>query len=530
MESEEYQKYLGRLSEAQICLEQGLVEETADLLQQLLAELEVDSLPPSAKEEIRSRADSMLGKVNPTPTNGGSSPQQQTGSIDPIQSFNYGLALMDGRFWEEAIVEFRTAAELGHEPLTCWEYCGDCASSLDRWDEAILFYNNVYKEKDLQGPHRKRILTKITKCSQTQKKADVQSTMMAKSSSTAPLPDKGTQPEFVNSSIDSLDSCSVDSILGQTVSSWCENGRALSSSQRIYRVTNLLHVGSSSLVVELEDLETGHKSAGQNLTGKFGDVLSPEKLHRWAEGQKMIDSRHLVKISDLAHSSRHFFIVREHLPLSLNDLLATSEPIPISLAVRFAYQALEGLGDIHLNMGKDGTIRNHFHLDLRPSRILCRKDLPCAKLYNSGLWMEMEKSSKTRTEIGELPLPYLSYRAPEQFRTYLSRKRPPIFTDIYLFGTLFYELLTGTPAFKASSFAEYEIQHCEQYPAPPKVWRPEIPEILNDLIMKCLQCDPTKRWRSTTQISLLIEKSFPNEVTRPKDDSYIKYLQKMKLI
>ncbi len=529
MESEEYQKYLGRLSEAQICLEQGLEDETVDLLRQLLSELEQQAIPISVKEELRSRANTMLSALG---SKGSVAASRQHSDLrtDPVQSFNYGLALMDGRFWEEAIAEFRAAAELGFQPLTSWEYCGDCASSMERWEEAIHFYSNVYKEKSLQEADRKRILTKITKCSQTRKKEDVQSTVLAKSTPSALPVDKTTQPEFVNTSIDSLDACSVDSLLGQTVSSWCENGRSLSGAKRDYRVANLLHVGSSSLVVELEDMETGKKYAGQNLAGKFGDILSPEKLHSWADRQMMVDSRHLVKIYDIAYSSRNFFIVREHLPLSMNDLLGSPEPIPVSLAVRFAYQVLEALGDIHLNMGKDGAIRNHFHLDLRPSRVLCRKDLPCAKLYNSGLWAEIQKASKTRTEIGELPLPYLSYRAPEQFRTYLSRRKPPVFTDIYLFGTLFYELLTGTPAFKASSFAEYEIQHCEQYPSPPKVWRPEIPEILNDLIMTCLQCDPTKRWRSTTQISLLIEKSFPNEVARPKDDSYTKYLQKSKLL
>jgi len=83
-----------------------------------------------------------------------------------------------------------------------------------------------------------------------------------------------------------------------------------------------------------------------------------------------------------------------------------------------------------------------------------------------------------------------------------------VFTDIYQFGTLFYEILTGVQAFQASSFEEYEIQHCDQYPTPPKVWRTDIPEDINDMIMKCLERDPMKRWRNATQLSLIFEKSF----------------------
>ncbi len=104
------------------------------------------------------------------------------------------------------------------------------------------------------------------------------------------------------------------------------------------------------------------------------------------------------------------------------------------------------------------------------------------------------------------------------------------FLPISIFsGRSFTKCSQGLPAFKASSFGEYEIQHCEQYPSPPRVWRPEIPENLNELIMNCLTWDPMRRFRSTTQISLALEKSFPAEVARPKDDLYEKYLERLKL-
>jgi len=241
-------------------------------------------------------------------------------------------------------------------------------------------------------------------------------------------------------------------------------------------------------------------------------------------------SRHHVAIYDLAAIDGYIFVVREHLPISLNELLPAGANMPVSLAVRLAYQVLEALGDLHLHMTADGVVQNRFHLDLRPSRVLLQNDKPYAKIYNGGLWSEIEKACPDKAALKELPVPHLAYRAPEQFRPYLARKRPPVFTDIYLFGALFYEMLTGTPAFKASSFGEYEIQHCEQYPTPPRVWRPEIPETLNELIMNCLTSDPVRRFRSTTQISLIMEKAYPAEVARPKDDSYRQYLKNLKLI
>ncbi len=523
------QKFLGRLSEARLCMEQGLVDGTADIVKGILSEIEEDDVPQLAREEIRSRAESILISLNER-AGVESIPQEGVEATDPARFYNYGLALMDGQFWEEAIEELSMAAGLGFERLKCWEYCGDCAANLRRWEDTFRFYEYVYSDESVTDERKETVMAKISKCSQARQKEYARTTAMAKKSTKTEPEDRQPKSEPVNPSVLSLGAYCVDPVIGHTVTSWADRaGRTLTGCTLSYRVTDLLHIGSSSLVVELAGENGGKKYAGQSLSGKLRNALSDEKLAFWAKRQMLINSRHLVRIYDLGNTNGHFFIVREHLPLSLSDLLAAGGSMPISLAVRLGYQVLEALGDLHLHMASDSRILNLFHLDLRPSRVLLRRDKPYLKIYNGGLWKEIEKASPASANLRELPLSHLSYRAPEQFRAYLARKRPPVFTDIYLFGALFYEMLTGLPAFKASSFGEYEIQHCEQYPSPPRVWRPEIPEILNELIMTCLACDPMRRFRSTTQIALVLEKSFPAEVARPKDDSYQKYLDRLKL-
>ena len=524
------QKFIGRLSEARFFLEQGLGEGTADLLKEILAEIEKEDVPPSAREEIRSRAESMLNSLDDQ-RSADNAPGEQSQACDPAQNYDYGLALMDGQFWEEAIQELSRAAGLGFQRLKCWEHCGDCASHLQKWEDAFRFYEYVYSDESLTDEQKNAILTKITKCSQAQKKKDARSPARAKEPEKTEPDDQPVKCDCVNPSILSPGAHSIDSVIGRTVLSWeSPSAVPLAGRTHCYRVAGLLHVGSSSLIVELEDQDNGEKFAGQILSGTLAEALSPEELAVWTQRQMLFNSRHHVRIRDLAGINGHFFIVREHLPITLSDLLTANGNMPISLAVRLAYQVLEALGDLHLHMTGEGVVENQFHLDLRPSRVLLRSDVPFVKIYNGGLWHEIQKACPGKPNLKELPLPHLAYRAPEQFRAYLARKRPPIFTDIYLFGTLFYEMLTGTTAFKASSFGEYEIQHCEQYPSPPKVWRPEIPETLNELIMNCLASDPMRRYRSTTQISLVLEKAFPAEVTRPKDETYQEYLEKLNLI
>ncbi len=525
---EQFQSFIDRLSEARVYRDQGLDENAiTDIFGRILADIDGCGLSGLQKEELR-----LMVKSESRGLAGGSNrsaePQRVLG--EPSQHFEYGLALMDGQFWEEAINEFAAAADQGYEKLKSREYCGDCAARMGNWGEAIRFYNLVYSDHKVPEEHRKQVLLKINKCSQTQKKVAIESVINARNGGTAGAEQANTGSEIVTSSISTLDGYSVNLIIGKMVKSWvppgdARQGRVLHE----YRIQNLLHVGSSSLIVELEQQGTGKKFAGQILTGMFGEHLSAEALADWVREQAATSSN-LARIYDLAHSEGHFFLVREYFPISLYDVLEKGEVMPIPLAIRIAHQVLEALGDLHLHMGLDGKPGNIFHLDLRPSRVFLRTDQPSCKVTNGGLWRRLELAAPEQTCAAHLPLHYLPYRAPEQFRPYLARKRPPFFTDIYLFGTLFYEMLTGVPAFKASSYEEYEIQHCEQYPSPPRVWRAEIPSMINDMIMQCLESNPTKRYRSTTQMSLLIEKAFSEAIGRPKDNSYVDFLAKLKLI
>lgn len=456
-------------------------------------------------------------------------------SVDPAHHFEYGKALMDGLFWEEALHEFEQAAINGFRSVDAWEFCGDCAAQLGKRAEAVGFYQKVYSETGISDAVRKRILTKITQCSETQKRKEVETIQQARNglAQQAPVlvaarkPAAGQEDALPSPSIASFDRSSAHLLIGRQLSSWKDrSGRSLIDTPRVYNVTNLLRIGSSSVIVELEVEGTGEKMAGQILSGSFNSSIGAKQLADWTHGHLMTGSPHLVDVFDLAECDGCLFIVREFLPLSLGELMTSGEIMPVGLAVFIAHQILEGIGDLHLHMCRDEQVRKRFHLDLRPSQILIQPDRLLVKICNGGLWSLVEDQHKNEPLMRKVPLPFLAYRAPEQFRPYLARKRPPIFTDIYLFGAIFYEMLTGIAAFQASSFDESEIQHCEQYPTPPKVWRPEIPQEISELIMNCLQTDPMKRWRSATQISLALEKSFGAWVKPSRDAPFLRFLKK----
>jgi eukaryotic-like serine/threonine-protein kinase len=538
---ESFRTYLTRVEEAQVYLDQGLADFATEVLQGILDDLRDAPLSEFEKSDLRSRIESCLGNI--ATGHGASTAAPEVDSNKEIsaesrllEAFQYGLVLMDGQFWEEAIEEFKRAAVFGENILKCWELCGDCAGHLERWAEAIRYYEMVYTDPAAEEDLKRDILLKITKCSQTHKKITAKSSLAPRPGAERTAPDitvdktlRDPRVEPLVASFTSPDQTSVIQLLGQEIASWQNNaGEFVLEEPRHYRVRNMLHVGVTSLVVELEEEGTDRRLAGQSITAPFNRFLSPQALAKWVRNQLMTDSRHLLKVFDLAHFGDLLFIVREYLPLTLLELFSVKQVLPMPLAVSIGHRVLEGLGDLHLRMGKDEVIRSIYHLDLRPSRILLDVERPVVKISNGGLWAVLQASSPSETSVRNLPLPLLAYRAPEQFRPYLARKKPPLFTDIYLFGALFYEMLTGIPAFNGSSYEEYEIQHCEQYPTPPKVWRSEIPEELNDLIMKCLERDPFKRWRSTTQMSLILDKSFNHLIHSMKGGSLKRFLEEAK--
>ncbi len=525
--------YYHQLQEARLYHEQGIADGAMAILEDILGTLEQSELDAPDKDEFVSL---VLGELQKMKGGNGKADEPapvpvdipQDEGISPAESYDYGLALMDGLFWDEAIHQFQRSAAGGHRISESWELCGDCASLLGRWDEAINYYNIVHRDPATPEEQKHKILLKITRCSQTSRKSEARPPQIPKTQETTP--EKITEPiasgssqpsDFVPASISSFDQSSVSELLGCTVTSVTgPDGDYLSAGQRAYRISNILQVGITTLIVELEDESTGERYAGQTPAAPFSSKVPREALIIWAHAQAMLDSQHVVKVLDVAANNDICFIVREYLPVSLGTLLATGEPFPVGSAVFIAHRILQGLGDLHLHKGQDEQVRNIFHLDLRPSKVLMHNTKPRIKISNAGLWAILAKNNPYDTNLKRLPLSMLAYKAPEQFRTYLARRRPPIFTDIYQFGMLFYEMLTGVPAFRASSYEEYEIQHCDQYPTPPKVWRPEIPDQLNEIIMQCLHCDPMKRWRSATQIALELEKPFYSYVQTPKDGSY----------
>jgi tetratricopeptide (TPR) repeat protein len=238
-----------------------------------------------------------------------------------------------------------------------------------------------------------------------------------------------------------------------------------------------------------------------------------EFIRRWSHEQVNMENRNLVRILDVAERKGRFYFISEDFETTLAALLNEKGSLPVSDAVRLARALLNALAYAHSHRGTDDTLRKIFHLSLNANRIWITGDLAKARVADFGLAFLLESVLDWHPDYKERSPGELAYIAPEQFDRSVAKMPDKIkqAVDIYTFGVVFYQALTGHLPFAGPSPEDFRTQHNEKYPVPPRVFISTIPAKIDELVLKCLQKDPKKRWRTPTEIDLALEKINLNE-------------------
>jgi hypothetical protein len=175
-------------------------------------------------------------------------------------------------------------------------------------------------------------------------------------------------------------------------------------------------------------------------------------------------------------------------------------PLPLDQAIRYAIQIAEALDCAH----RRGVV----HRDLTPGNVMLTK--AGVKVLDFGLAIATGRDQAPASEdVSTLPtepltltnpglvvgtLPYIS---PERLRGNQADAR----SDIFSFGALLYEMLTGHKAFAAKSQADLIVAVIEHQPPPVTTSQPGIPPAVERIIRRCLVKDPEERWQSARDLA-----------------------------
>ncbi len=174
----------------------------------------------------------------------------------------------------------------------------------------------------------------------------------------------------------------------------------------------------------------------------------------------------------------------------LDSVLDQTGPMSVNTALHIIKQLASSLAEAH----SKGIV----HRDLKPENIFLvtvGNDPYFVKVLDFGVakLKEGDKRLGTLTQTGAI-FGTPKYMAPEQCRG----KEVDGRTDIYAMGVILYQLLTGQVPFSGDSPLAIMLQHVQNKPKPPTLLKPEldIPNEVEEIVMKCLEKDPNARYQS----------------------------------
>ncbi len=243
-----------------------------------------------------------------------------------------------------------------------------------------------------------------------------------------------------------------------------------------YRIGKKIGSGGIGVVYAAEHTTLGHQVAVKVLRGAAArDGGEIARLRREAYIQVNIESINVCRVHDLDQMpDGSMYVVMERLHgRSLADKLSREHVVTPGFAIPVFVGVCRALGAAH----KKGVV----HRDLKPGNIfLCDDGTP--KVLDFG--MSKLTTAESLTQAG-YTLGTPEYMAPEQC---IGANVVPQ-TDIYAFGVLMYEALTGELPIVAQSRRELLDLHQRQVPVAMRQRRPDldIPEALDAVVMKCLK-------------------------------------------
>ena len=277
-----------------------------------------------------------------------------------------------------------------------------------------------------------------------------------------------------------------------------------------YRIASKLGEGGMGVVYKARDMHLDRFVAIKVLPSEA--VSNPERMRRFVQEAKTASALnhpniiHIYDINTAVSSERALdFIAMELVTGRPVNELVRRKGLPVAEALRYAVQIADGLAAAHAA----GIV----HRDIKPANIMVTEqghvkllDFGLAKLTEAGesnsfaTTLTDRVDEAPRTEEGTI-IGTAGYMSPEQAQGKLVDAR----SDIFSFGSVLYEMVTGSRAFQGTTRLATLSAILEKEPKPFAEVAPGLPRELERIINHCLRKNPARRFQHMADIKMLLE-------------------------
>ncbi|WP_226665765.1 Stk1 family PASTA domain-containing Ser/Thr kinase [Metabacillus litoralis] len=265
-----------------------------------------------------------------------------------------------------------------------------------------------------------------------------------------------------------------------------------------YKILEVIGGGGMANVYLAKDMILEREVAMKVLRFDFSnDDEFIKRFRREAQSATSLAHPNVVSIYDVGEEDGVYYIVMEYVEgQTLKQYIQQFAPIHPRKAVNIMLQIVSAIQHAH-----DNQI---IHRDIKPHNILIDHH-GNVKVTDFGIAMALSSTTITQTNS---VLGSVHYLSPEQARGGLANKK----SDIYSIGIVLFELLTGRLPFDGESAISIALKHLQSETPSAKRWNPDIPQSLENIILKSTAKDPFHRYEATEEMERDLETVF--EVSR----------------
>jgi serine/threonine protein kinase/Flp pilus assembly protein TadD len=231
------------------------------------------------------------------------------------------------------------------------------------------------------------------------------------------------------------------------------------------------------------------------------DEQARKRLVREAQAAAKLDHPNICSIYEVSEEDGRSFIVMQYVEGETLDSRMKRKPIDLSESLSIATQAADALAEAHAH----GII----HRDIKPSNVMLTPrgkvkvlDFGLAKILSSDVAVDTEAQTAMLLTQSGVVLGTAPYMSPEQLRADQLDRR----SDIFSYGAMLYEMVSGRRPFEARSLAELTSAILMRDPPPLQSHSGMMPAGLEPLILKSLEKEPAQRYQTMVELSVDLDR------------------------